>query len=102
MVLKVISSLLSKNSGTWNLNIFVGYGRVYVNKERSIVDWNIYNFNLFSFKWFSKVISSLLCKTSGTWILNIFVGYGRIYVNKERSIVDLNIYNFNLFSFKWF
>ena len=32
----------------WILNIFVGHGKNYVNKERSILDRNICYFNLFS------------------------------------------------------
>ena len=49
---KVISSLLSKTSVARILNIFVGHGKIYVSKEWSIADRNIYNFNWFSFKWF--------------------------------------------------
>ena len=61
MVLKLISSLLSKTSGTWILNIFVGHGRIYVNKERSIVDTGTYTI----------FICSLLSGSDGT--LSIFV-----------------------------
>ena len=80
-----------------DLKHFVGHGRIYVNKERSIVDLNIYNFNLFSFKWFWSNFKYFCFVACSAWYSNtsvessqspkrVFIIYWKGWHDRKHSV----------------